>query len=133
MNGQSPRPLDELSAYVEAYESAQAREGVDLTAFLPDANHPLYPAVLRELIRVDLEYGWKRGRPRSLEEYRATFPGIFQDGPAVQELAFEEYRLRCQAGQYPSPGEYERRYQVCTGALACIRSRYSASTARIAS
>ena len=42
---------------------------VDVADFLPDPGHPLYNAVLAELIRVDLEYGWQRGQPTPLSEY----------------------------------------------------------------
>jgi hypothetical protein len=42
---------------VEAYEIARGRDGrADLEAFLPAPGHPLYLAVLCELVRVDLEY-----------------------------------------------------------------------------
>jgi serine/threonine protein kinase/Tfp pilus assembly protein PilF len=68
--------------------------------------------VLCELIRIDLEYGWESNRPRSLDDYRRDFPGLFDDPDSVQEIAFEEYRLRRRAGQAPSPQEYARRYGV---------------------
>src|SRR5262245_50853106 len=88
-----------LDDFVEAYEAAQAREGeADLGRFLPATEHPLYPEVLRELVRVDLEFGWKRGRPRRLEEYLRLYPELARDASGVQEAAFEEYRLRRQAG-----------------------------------
>ena len=34
---------------------------------------------------VDLEFGWKQGRPRSLDEYRTRFPTLFQDREAVAD------------------------------------------------
>src|SRR6185312_9141179 len=66
-----------VDPFVDAYELAQAREGpVDLAAFLPDPGHPLYPAVLCELVRIDLEYHWTRGRPVPLEDYLSRFPAL---------------------------------------------------------
>lgn len=106
--------MDQLSAFVEAFEAAQANGPAELTQFLPDPVHPLYGDALRELVRVDLEYGWQRGRPTPLDHYRARFPELFAAGGAAQELAFEEYRLRLQAGEGARPEEYEDRYGVCT-------------------
>ena len=106
---------DELDRFVEAYEAAQARDGqADLAAFLPETGHPLYRDVLRELVRVDLEYGWARGHPTRLEEYRNNFPQLFEEPDALQAITFEEYRLRCQAGQRPAPEEYQAQFGVDT-------------------
>src|SRR5438876_8359683 len=61
--------FDDLEVFVEAFEAAQTLGQASLADFLPEPTHLRYAAVLRELIRVDLEYGWKRGRPQSLEGY----------------------------------------------------------------
>ena len=109
-NGRQRPSVDEA---VEAYESARARDGqIDLDAFVPDADHPLYLSILCELVRVELEYSWRNGRPKRMDHYRARFPELFRDGKWVQEIAFEEYRQRRQAGEDPSPLEYRR----CFGA-----------------
>jgi RNA polymerase sigma factor (sigma-70 family) len=105
----------ELDDFIGAYEATQARAGqADLMAFLPSPDHPLYRDVLRELVRVDLEYGWQRGRPKRLEEYQGLFPDLFRDAESVQEIAFEEYRLRLQAGENPVPVEYQQRFGIST-------------------
>src|SRR5258708_2700106 len=107
-NGRQWPSVDEV---VEAYESAQVRDGrVDLAAFVPPVDHPEYLAILCELIRVDLEYSWQDGRLNRLEHYRERFPELFRDRQWVQEVAFEEFRLRRQAGEDPSPLEYRRRF-----------------------
>jgi serine/threonine protein kinase/Tfp pilus assembly protein PilF len=100
--------LDEV---LEAFEEAQARDGdADLADFLPTPEHPEYLAILCELVRVDMEYTWRRGRRRRLEEYESRFPQLFSDPGRAREVAFEEYRLRQQAGDSPSPAEYRRRF-----------------------
>jgi serine/threonine protein kinase/tetratricopeptide (TPR) repeat protein len=87
-----------VDGFVDAYEEAQARAGqADLAAFLPPTDHPLYPAVLCELIRVDLEYGFERGQPRPLAEYQSEFPELSRHPELVEQVAFEERRLRRQA------------------------------------
>jgi serine/threonine protein kinase/Tfp pilus assembly protein PilF len=102
-----------LEALVEAYEQAQvAGESPDLADFLPPADHALYGAVLVELVRLDMEYGWAQNRLPDLEAYRPRFPELFHNPEMLREIAFEAYRLRLQAGQLPSIGEYQRAYGV---------------------
>jgi eukaryotic-like serine/threonine-protein kinase len=111
-NGRRWPTVDQV---VEAYESALAREGrVDLADFLPAADNPEYLAILCELVRVDLEYSWRVGRRNRLDHYRERFPELFSDRRWVQEIAFEEFRLRRQAGEDPSPIEYRRRFGAAT-------------------
>jgi eukaryotic-like serine/threonine-protein kinase len=111
-NGRQWPGVDEV---VEAYESARARDGqVDLNDYVPDADHPHYLAILCELVRVELEYSWRDGRPKRMDHYRARFPDLFRDGKWVQAIAFEEYRQRRQAGEDPSPLEYRRRFGADT-------------------
>ncbi len=99
--------------FVEAYEAARLRDGyADIPAFLPHPDDPLYLPVLRELVRVELEYDWERAQPRQLEDYRISFPQLFADRESLQLITFEEYRLRFQAGEGPSPAEYEQRFGV---------------------
>ena len=103
----------DLDDFVAAFESAQARDGhSDLSDYLPAAPHPLYRAVASELIRVDLEFSWKRGQPKRLEDYEPLFPDLFQDPDILEGIAFEEYRLRRQAGELPCPSEYRQRFGV---------------------
>src|SRR5262249_40119020 len=72
-----------------------------------------YPRVLRELACLELEYSWKRGRPLRMQDF-AAYPSLFSDPESLQALAFEEYRLRLQGGETPTPAEYESRYGVQT-------------------
>ena len=102
-----------LDDYVERYE--EARSGgrpADLAHFLPPLADPLHLAVLRELIRVDLEFGLGSGTPAPLDEYRRRFPDLFDDKASAQAVAFEEYRQRLQAGEHPSRADYQERFGV---------------------
>jgi serine/threonine protein kinase/Flp pilus assembly protein TadD len=102
-----------IDTFVDAYEEAQARDGdADLAAFLPPLDHPHYRVVLCELVRVDLEYGWTRGRPRPLEDYQTAFPELFRDPELLHQVAFEEWRLRRQGGEAPAADEYQRRFGI---------------------
>jgi serine/threonine protein kinase/tetratricopeptide (TPR) repeat protein len=84
--------------------------------------------VLRELVRIDLEYGWVRGRPRALPDYQRDFPRLFEDPEAVRAITFEEYRLRRQAGQDPAPEEYEHRFGIDVSDWPPARHQAEAAT-----
>ncbi len=102
-----------LDDFVEAFEDARAEgEPVDLEHFLPETVHPLYLPVLRELVRVDLEYRWQAGRQQGLDHYQRRFPELFAHPPSVQEITFEEYRLRRQAGELVTAAEYQQRFGI---------------------
>jgi serine/threonine protein kinase/regulator of sirC expression with transglutaminase-like and TPR domain len=122
-NGNSWLSVDEI---VDAYEAARSLgDPADLTVFLPPRDHPEYLAILCELVRVDLEYSWQDGRPNRLDHYRGRFPELFQERRWVQEIAFEEFRLRRSAGEDPSPLEYRRRFGADTldWPSSCLESR----------
>ncbi|HEX8200109.1 MAG TPA: hypothetical protein VF590_06450, partial [Isosphaeraceae bacterium] len=113
-----------VDPYVDAYEEAQARDGhAELAAYLPDPEHPLYLTVLCELVRVDLEYGWMRGRPRRLEDYQSEYPRLFRDPERLRQVAFEEWRLRRQAGEDAPADEYLDRFGVALPAGSSPRPR----------
>lgn len=102
-----------LDDFISAYEAAQSRDGdANLADFLPAADDPHYREVLRELVRVDLEYARQHGAPRPLAEYLERFPDIAEDPASLAEIAFEEYRLRRQAGEEVTPETYQRELGV---------------------
>jgi serine/threonine protein kinase/Tfp pilus assembly protein PilF len=102
-----------LDKVVEAFEQAWQRDGqANVGDFLPAPDDGLYMTVLRELIRVDLDHGWRTGRPKSLSDYQWLFPEVFRDPQSLAEITFEEYRVRRRAGQDVSAAEYQRRYQI---------------------
>jgi eukaryotic-like serine/threonine-protein kinase len=101
---------NELEDVVAAFESARKRDGhLDLSEFLPNLGQPLFGPILAELVRVDLEFGWQQGRPKTLEDYQRQFPELAEDPELWPQIAFEEYRLRRQAGENASPEDYRAR------------------------
>ena len=111
----------DLERLIAAFEATQHEDGgADLAKFLPDRNDPVYLAVLRELVRVDLEYMWTRGQCRRVDYYRRKFPELFEDLHNVQAICFEEFRLRHQAGEDVSAEEYQRNYGVDTRSWAVL-------------
>src|SRR5215472_8260585 len=111
----SPPSWEEIDPFIEAFEQSYATEGrADLAAFLPDPGHPHYLAVLRELVRADIEYAWRSGERRRAEDYLAAFPALGADPAGLGAVAFEEYRQRQRAGDHPAPAEYQHRLGVET-------------------
>ncbi|WP_197526668.1 serine/threonine-protein kinase [Botrimarina colliarenosi] len=74
----------------------------------------MHTQIAVELVRVDLERSWECGCPRRLSEYRAVAPQLFAEPDLLSDAAFEEYRLRRQAGEQVLPEEYESLYGVST-------------------
>jgi len=104
---------DDLDPFVESFERQHGRTGAaDLADFLPPRDHPLFGRVLAELVRVDMEYSWRAGRRRAVDEYLSRFPELREAG--LGEVCFEEYRLRRRAGECPHPDEFRARYGVDT-------------------
>src|SRR5436190_13592934 len=97
----APSVRTELDFFVEAFEEAQQRNDgpLDLARFVPPPDHPHYAAILRELVCIDLDYGWSRGRPTPLDEYRRRFPELFADPDGLRAVVWEDYRQRRQAGE----------------------------------
>ena len=114
IRGSSARQQAELDAFVEAYELRRSADpAVDVATFLPAADHPLRLEVLSELIRIDLEYGWRNGSPRPLGDYQQRFPELFRDPGRLAAIAFEEYRLRRQLGERVTPAQYAQAWGIC--------------------
>jgi serine/threonine protein kinase/tetratricopeptide (TPR) repeat protein len=113
---------DELDAFVEAFERQYGRGGAaDVADYLPPRDHPLYGRVLAELVRVDLEYSWRAGRRRPVDDYLKRFPEL--QGEGLGEVCFEEYRLRRRAGECPRPEEFRERFGVDTSNWPAAESR----------
>ena len=102
---------------INAFEAAVAERGeANLRDYLPHRSTSDYLSLLQELVRVDLELRSSADDVRSLEEYRHDFPELFENPGTLQPLAYEEYRLRIQAGVTVDAAEYARRYRVDTSA-----------------
>src|SRR5262245_55850335 len=111
----------ELDAFLVAFEAAAASGATPAPhAFLPPPSHPLYATVLREILRVDLEFAWSRGERRRIEEYCERFPDLFRDRDALRDLAHEEYRLRKAAGESPDSHEYHDRLGIDLGGSSVL-------------
>jgi eukaryotic-like serine/threonine-protein kinase len=118
----SPPLAEAVDGFVRAFEEARpGRPDLDWAGYAPPAADPLRPRVVRELVRIDLEFGWSEGRPRPLDEYCERFPDVFRERIAIAEIAFEDYRQRLEHGQAADPAEYARRYGIDTSGWSTPR------------
>ena len=111
MNGRGQQLDDFVEAYEVAREAGQAR---DLADFVPPAEHPQRRATIVELVRVDLEYSWRDGPGKRVEQYQRMFPEDLSDAGDLKDIAFEEYRLRRWAGEDVSRDIYGQLYAIAT-------------------
>lgn len=100
-------PENDLESRVAAFEAAWSEGGrADPARFLPPRDHPEFPRILAELIRVDLECRGSRGESPRLLDHRHLAPDLFGNAEWLAELAFEEYRQRLALGETRKPDEY---------------------------
>ncbi|MCA9066431.1 MAG: serine/threonine protein kinase, partial [Planctomycetaceae bacterium] len=111
-------PRDELLANdverrIDAFEEALA-DGLApaISDYLPERGSDDFLEVLQELVRIELEHQFKHGQECDLDDYRKPFPELFAAPEVLKPLAFEEYRLRLQAGQNPARDRYADRFGI---------------------
>jgi serine/threonine protein kinase/Flp pilus assembly protein TadD len=103
----------ELEQCVEAFESAWKKMGIAAVHdFVPPQDDPAYGSVLCELVRIDIEYHWSRGDRRGLDDYLSEFPILRRDPELLQQIAYEEYRQRLQAGETVDRDSYQARFEI---------------------
>lgn len=85
---------EETDTIIDRFEEARLNGRMDdLANYLPLDEHPEYAKIVSELIRVDLEFGFKRDRLHSLAWYEQRFPKIFSNSQLRKEIDFEWRRL----------------------------------------
>ncbi len=66
------RHIDEVCSRFET--ALQARQAVQIESYLGDAAEPMRSALLRELVRLEIDYRVRRGDQPTVAEYRSRFP-----------------------------------------------------------
>ncbi len=100
---------DRLSAFRTALEHFGAAAIED---FLPAWHEPGQLEVLCDLVLVEMRYHWRIGKKTPLEAYEKRFADLFADPVLLYRLAREEFLLRQGAGEAPTPGEYQTRFEL---------------------
>ncbi|MBI3406955.1 MAG: tetratricopeptide repeat protein [Planctomycetes bacterium] len=111
-----PGTLQSVASFeglIEAFEQARSADHpVELAQYLPARTSVNYLATLQELVRVDLEWSWRQGRPVALADYVRRFPELESDKAGLTLITFEEFRLRLEAGEDATPDQYAARFGV---------------------
>ncbi|MFO0845854.1 MAG: serine/threonine-protein kinase [Gemmataceae bacterium] len=105
--------MDDSSSmlHLERFEREwRSRPPADLDAHLPPRGSPGRREILLDLVHVDLEYRWKAGLGRRVEDYLDRYPELRPDPDAVVRLAAWEFELRRRTEPDLEPGEYARRF-----------------------
>jgi serine/threonine protein kinase len=89
----------------------------DPALYLPAVGDPLREHVLDEILLIDLELHWRKGKGNRVEEYFDRFPELRQRENRLLQLIEEEYRIRCQFGDRPSADEFLSRFPEYRGVL----------------
>jgi eukaryotic-like serine/threonine-protein kinase len=98
----------QVQAFIKAWEAGG--DIPDLDQFVTAGPTGQRRLMLVELIKVDLNYRWSRGRePRKIEDYLAAFPELAQGGPPC-DLLYEEFHVRKRAGEAVEPRDYQQRF-----------------------
>jgi serine/threonine protein kinase len=92
------------------HEAWQQGEPADLGAFLPPPGDPLRTLVLQELVVIDLEMQWRRGRNPELEQYLKRYPELGGTDSLPVGLIFNEYHARHRVGDRPPLDAYRQRF-----------------------
>ena len=123
-----PRSEEVVEQFEHAWQSGLVPR---LTDFLPPASGQQVPAanhlrLLHELIKIDLEYRWRRPpeqrltAPTTLDAYVADYPEVRQAEAAFVELLAEEYRCRHRWADQPRHAEYLQRHPAVAGLRAVL-------------
>ncbi len=116
MQPATPESAKRLDDWVGPFEEAHGSSvEIDLAQFLPPSSDPQYLKVLTEIVRVEMDRDWARGQPKAIDEYLKRFPEFQSNLNLLAEIAFEEYRLRRQAGDPATPEEYRAKFGIEVG------------------
>ena len=101
-----------LDSIISEYENAySSNRSTDLRDFVSDQDCERID-VLVELIRVDMELRWDTDQRNSIQEYLEWFPILVEDESGVEQILFEDYRLRVSSGEDLSPFDYQDQYSI---------------------
>jgi serine/threonine protein kinase len=113
------------------FESALAKSSsVQLTRFLPPPDHPARALFVQELVKVELEFRWKRGWRTLLEDCLAKYPELGPPESWPAQLVYNEYLVRQLHGDRPSVESYRRRFPGQFGILEQLLSTQPVATVK---
>jgi len=98
---------DKVAALAAAWQSGRP---VSLAELLPTSEDSARQFALVELIKVDLEYRWRRNQPKRIEDYCEEHPDLLTPADIPVDLLVVEHQIRIENGNHVSAEEYRRRF-----------------------
>lgn len=118
---------DRLQEVLERFEGDCAKSYPrDLAQYLVGLTEPTRGVVLEELVRTDLEIGWRRRQGILVEHYESRFPELVERSCRL-DLLRDEFRLRHNFGDRPTLAEYQSRFPAEYEAFARVVEELIAS------
>jgi WD40 repeat protein/tRNA A-37 threonylcarbamoyl transferase component Bud32 len=105
----APVDLDWIDEIADRFESEwKAGRAPRISAFLGTETGQRHSALLAELVKIDLEYCWRAGEKRRVEDYLDEFPTLLgPDGALADDLVLHARNVRQRHGdiaEHPSAG-----------------------------
>src|SRR5947209_6078323 len=117
----SDETRDRIDTLLDAFESEwRSQRRPDVAAFLERVVEAERPALLRELVRMDLEYRLRAGEPARVEECLSRFPSLQGDRTETLELIALEYRVRLDRAERVTVAEYLERFPSLRDLLPAV-------------
>lgn len=120
---------------IDAYEAALIAGDAsprDIARFVPSSSAENHFETLVELLRITLEHQWKPGETTPIDRFQPQFPELFQTPHWLEQLAFEEYRLRTGEGQDVDKQEYSQRYGLDVSRWQDLRQQSAGESSSLA-
>ena len=112
---------DSADAVIDDFESAwRSRLRPDIGAFLARVAEADRPAVLRELVGLELEYRLRAGEPARVEECLGQFPALGTEPAGVLGLVALEFRVRLDCAERVTVAEYLERFPTLRDTLPAL-------------
>jgi hypothetical protein len=113
----SDEQRNRLEGWLVAFEQSWHAGRLDeCVRDLPPAGE-LRAAALVEMVKIDLERGWRLGRPTTVETYLARYPELLTPDGAPADLIQAEFEARLQTGVAVDIDAFARRFPSQAGRL----------------
>ncbi len=97
-----------INQWLEKLEAQWEPTGAALRQIVQQATAEYQPAVLSELVRVDIDRQYQQGYSVDLNRYFDMYPVLAVNDKAAAEIAFEDYRARRTRGLDCSPSRWSK-------------------------
>jgi formylglycine-generating enzyme required for sulfatase activity/serine/threonine protein kinase len=129
----SARDQETLEAWLVTFGQSWRDEALAewATTRLPAPGNPLRRLALSEMVKIDLEHQWQRGRPVLVESYLERYPELGSAATIGADLLVAEYQVRQQFGAPADVADFARRFPAQAAQLLQLLQQYSVTEAFI--